>query len=223
MIVYAGKQFWNDFNNGDEALFQDANLPRDDNKFKIQAWVQARKNDLRTANSNIAAQAVFYGVKVAGGTTDAYNYSKANMKASYTASDLSEVNSFTAQDGTTYNAATVAEWLKAEINWRPYVNADWDITIWKSGVYAVNCQCTFIAPLYYEIWTAVNYKFYIHLIVNDKMYMWTQGRWCWTIDSYSLFYMWYFNAGDKLNTWFLQTYTWRAFLCQPSISLLRLS
>jgi hypothetical protein len=38
MIVYAGKQFWNDFNNGDEALFQDANRPRDNDKFKIKPW-----------------------------------------------------------------------------------------------------------------------------------------------------------------------------------------
>lgn len=52
MIVYTWKQRWNDFNNGDEWLFQDANRPRDDDKFKIQHWLQANKQDWRTANKN---------------------------------------------------------------------------------------------------------------------------------------------------------------------------
>lgn len=52
MIVYAGKQFWNDFNNWDEALFQDANRPRDDNKFMIRPWLQSGKWDWRWANKN---------------------------------------------------------------------------------------------------------------------------------------------------------------------------
>ena len=52
MIVYAGKQFWNDFNNGDEALFQDANRPRDNDKFKIRPWMQSWKRKWREANKD---------------------------------------------------------------------------------------------------------------------------------------------------------------------------
>ena len=52
MIVYAGKQFWNEFNNGDEALFQDANRPRDNDKFKIQPWLQSWKWKWRATNKD---------------------------------------------------------------------------------------------------------------------------------------------------------------------------
>lgn len=52
MIVYAGKQFWNDFNNGDEALFQDANRPRDNDKFKIRPWLQSDKWKRRETNKD---------------------------------------------------------------------------------------------------------------------------------------------------------------------------
>lgn len=52
MIVYAGKQFWNDFNNWDEALFQDAERPRDDDKFKLRPWMQSGKWDFRWTNKN---------------------------------------------------------------------------------------------------------------------------------------------------------------------------
>lgn len=52
MIVYAGKQYWNEFNNGDEALFQDANRPRDDDKFKIQPWLQSWKWKWRSTNKD---------------------------------------------------------------------------------------------------------------------------------------------------------------------------
>ncbi len=52
MIVYAGKQFWNDFNNWDEGVFQDANRPRDNDKFKLRPWLQSDKWDWRGANKN---------------------------------------------------------------------------------------------------------------------------------------------------------------------------
>ena len=37
--------YWNNFNNGDEALFQDASLPRDTFWFKIKNWIQTSKLD----------------------------------------------------------------------------------------------------------------------------------------------------------------------------------
>ena len=52
MIVYAWKQYWNDFNNWDEALFQDASRPRDNDKFKIRPWLQSDKWDWRDTNKN---------------------------------------------------------------------------------------------------------------------------------------------------------------------------
>lgn len=52
MIVYAGKQFWNDFNNWDEGVFQDANRPRDYDKFKLRPWLQSDKWRFRDANKD---------------------------------------------------------------------------------------------------------------------------------------------------------------------------
>lgn len=52
MIVYAGKQYWNDFNNWDEGLFQDANRPRDEDKFKLRPWLQSDKWKWRDANKD---------------------------------------------------------------------------------------------------------------------------------------------------------------------------
>ena len=52
MIVYAGKQFWNDFNNWDEWVFQDANRPRDNDKFKLRPWLQSDKWKWRETNKN---------------------------------------------------------------------------------------------------------------------------------------------------------------------------
>lgn len=223
MIVYAGKQYWNEFNNWDEALFEDAGLPRDSNMFKILPWINTGKNDLRTANSWIAAQWLFQWLKLKDGNASAYAYSVANMKNSYTASDFAEVSSFVAADGTTYNPETLAKWIWSTIIWRPYVNADGDIIIGKSWLYAVTCQCLFVSPTWYNANNSRQYKFYVYFIVNWQMDMWTQWRWCWDIDTYSLFFMGWFNTWDKLNVWFTHTYTTKAFLCQPSINLYRLS
>ena len=86
MIVYAGKQFWNDFNNWDEALFQDASRPRDDFKFKIQHWLQANKQDWRTANKNInMAQALVKWAVL----TWANTFAEPVFKTKYTSSDFS--------------------------------------------------------------------------------------------------------------------------------------
>ena len=52
MIVYAGKQYWNEFNNWDEALFQDANRPRDDDMFKLRPWLQSDKWKWRDTNKD---------------------------------------------------------------------------------------------------------------------------------------------------------------------------
>lgn len=228
MIVYSWKQFWNNFNNGDEWLFQDADRPRDSNMFKIQHWIQTGRQDLRTANSWIAAQGTFYGVKVQ--TWGAIRiWETAALKNKYTASDFPWLDSFVAMDGTTYSAEAIANGLKPVIIWRPYVNADWDIVIWKSGVYAVTCQCLYVAPTWYDVSSttfsrnSAYYKFYVSLMLNWVASMWTQSRGCGSADALSVFYVWWFDTWDRLNTGFFHTYTASAFLCQPTINLYRLS
>ncbi len=230
MIVYPWKQRWNDFNNGDEALFQDANRPRDNDKFKIKYWVQTRKQDLRTANTNIAAQGTFYGVKVQNGQLGLVDqdgnrlFNKAYLRNSYTTSDISEIDWYTTASWYVYNASSEAGWLKAVIIWRPYIDANgWDIVIGKTWVYAVTAQCVFIAPSGYNGSDSVNYKFYVSLLMNDKPWMYTQSRGCGGMDTFSVSYVWLFDTWDRLNVWFLHTYTTSPFLCHPSINLYRLS
>ena len=237
MIVYAGKQFWNDFNNGDEALFEDAGLPRDSNKFKIQQWIQARKQDLRTANSWIAAQGLFKGAKLQSWQS-VITWNTAKMKSSYTASDFADINWFVATDGSVLSAETIADWMyrnekgikENPIIWKPYVNpVDWDIVIWKSGLYSITCQVTFIAPTWYNVSSttfsssSAFYKFYVALMLNWKASMHTQSRWCGTTDALSVSLTARFDTWDKVNTGFLHTYKTKPFLCQPSIVLYRLS
>lgn len=231
MIVYAGKQFWNDFNNGDEALFEDAGLPRDSNKFKIQQGIQARKQDLRTANSWIAAQGLFKSAKLQSWQS-VITWNTAKMKSSYTASDFADINWFVATDGTVLSAETIADWMyrnekgikENPIIWKPYVNpVDWNIVIWKSGLYSITCQCIFIAPTWYSVSNSYTYKFYVALMLNWKASMWTQARWCGSTDALSVSLTARFDLGDKVNTGFLHTYTTRDFVCQPSIVLYRLS
>ena len=57
MKVYSWWQFWNDFNNWDEGLFQDANRPRDDDKFKLRPWLQSDKRKQREVNKDITTVA----------------------------------------------------------------------------------------------------------------------------------------------------------------------
>lgn len=220
MIVYAGKQFWNDFNNGDEALFEDAGLPRDSNKFKIQQWIQARKQDLRTANSWIAAQGTFHCWKSQAGQSNLV-FNTAYMKNTYTTSDFG--GNLTEEE---------TKRLNATIIWRPYVNADkWDIVIGKDGVYAVTIQCMFIAPSSYTSKVTSStfssssafYKFYVALMLNWNPDTWTQSRWCWTNDSLSLAFTWIFRTWDRVNVGFLHTYTTDPFAVVPEINLYRLS
>lgn len=220
MIVYTGKQYWNEFNNWDEALFQDANRPRDEDKFQIRPWFNSRKNDLRTANSWIAAQGTFYWAKKQtwqSYLTDAsgnWLFNTAYMKNSYVDSDLSWISWVSA------NA------LKSVILGKPYVNAtDGDIVIWKSWVYAVTSQVRFLAPSWwtYNSSNSVNYKFYVAFLLNWQPSMYTQSRGCWMMDTYSVFYVWWLDTWDKVNTWFLHTDTSDIFTVLPSINLYRLS
>ena len=52
MIMYAWKQYGNDFRNGDDAVFWDSNRPRDENGTKIRPWLQGDKWKFREANKD---------------------------------------------------------------------------------------------------------------------------------------------------------------------------
>ena len=231
MIVYAGKQRWNNFNNWDEALFQDANRPRDNDMFKIQAWINARKQDLRTANSWIAAQWTFRSYKMQdGGVSIVWN--TAPMRNKFQASDLGTI-SFRNAGWYSFTEHDLVGDVGAIIIGRPYVSADGsDIIVWKSGVYAVTCACLFNAPYSsiskitatsFGTGCAAYYKFYTAFLVNWQASLWTESRWCWSSDVLTLSYIWWLDVWDRVNVGFCHTDTSDTFLCHPSINLYRLS
>ena len=228
MIVYAGKQYWNDFNNWDEGVFQDANRPRDDYKFQLRPWVNTKRNDLRTANSGIAAQGTFYWAKLQDWQqyiTDANSnwlFNTAYLRNSYTAADIPWV----------INAEYVAPQMKAVIVGRPYVNtSDWDVVIGKSWIYAITVQAEFIAPASYASKTTSTtfssssafYKFYVAMMLNWQPHMYTQARGCGGLDTHSLVYVGWMDTWDRLNIGFLHTYTTDPFSVITTINLYRLS
>ena len=119
MIVYTGKQFWNDFNNWDEGLFQDANRPRDNNKFKIRPWLQSDKWKQRDVNKDVgvdAAELLWWGQKtVWGGGTfpDGFTFPKLQEK------------------------------IRKGNPWC-IINSDWNIEIVENWTYIIEAACQFI-------------------------------------------------------------------------------
>jgi hypothetical protein len=218
MIVYSGKQFWNDFNNWDEGLFQDANRPRDDDKFQIRPWVNSRKNDLRVANSWIAAQGTFYGNKLQAWQqyiTDAngnWLFNTADIKNSYRDSDI------------VVTVDVKPSQLKTQIYWKPYVNADGkDVVVGKEGCYAITAIAQYFAPTWYDVTTSYTNKFYVALLANWQPILYTQARGCGGMDTLPLFYIGWFGVWDRVNVGFLHTYLTNPFSVISSMNLYRLS
>lgn len=69
--------WWNNFNNGDEALFNDSQRPRDSYGFKIQPWMQSNKWNQRDVNKNIYLDqcVVRWARKITSNSTNFYNFS----------------------------------------------------------------------------------------------------------------------------------------------------
>jgi len=173
MIVYAWKQFWNDFNNGDEALFQDAELPRDDYKFKIQYWVQANKQDWRTANKNInMAQALVRCIVM----NPSWSFTTPYFKTKYNDNDFSFIvwyvpNWWTAVT-TEQSIALAKESAIQGWQWDACISVnDGNVVIRKSWTYILEAFAEFIYPTWYNVGSSYQYIEYVAL----KTY--TDGQW----------------------------------------------
>lgn len=176
MIVYAGKQFWNDFNNWDEWVFQDANRPRDDDKFKITPWLQSEKWDRRRTNKNTQPKlAIFSWVwtSAVAWTTDwqvlqLWGISRFFSKAA-TASDFSSYSTILSQRwGVDYMVSIANQQMKqnelySDINFR--VTSDWLIECMNSWTYLLGLTC----QLRYASWhsTTTTYKEYAYMYATS--------------------------------------------------------
>ena len=200
MIVYTWKQFWNDFNNGDEALFQDANRPRDNDKFRIQPWKQTEKWDFRTSNKNINTKApeliCHAGISASAGTT--YLYPEALI-------------------------------LDEKI-WDPWcvISEDWKIEIVEDGTYIIQALCQFRFDSTPSGWQ--NYIENLALLKkrDDAFVIQTksQGRVCANtsehIDQLSALYTWWFTKWTVFTVWACHTYSSTITLYE-AISIQRLA
>ena len=190
MIVYAGKQFWNDFNNGDEALFQDANRPRDNDKFKIRPWLQSDKWKQREVNKNIYTKAAEL---VANATTN-------NVSAAYTVPDQ----------------CTIPVLSEHQRFWDPWckVNKDGNIEIEEDGTYIIQAFTQFLLPS-----TPVEWYKYVEIVSLLKLKTWNytwfkwrpftlnQSRICGTWDQLVAWTIGWFKKWDVFNVWAVHTYS----------------
>lgn len=187
MIVYSWKQFWNDFNNWDEGLFQDANRPRDNDKFKIKPWLQSDKWDFRSSNKNISTKT----------------------------SELIVEQAITAPSGTIYYLPPSLN--EVEKVWDPWciVNKNWKIEIVEDGTYIVQAYCRFRfnstpANWYQYIENVALFK------LNPKTWWWifkskNQWRVCANnsehYDQLTAIYSWWLTKWEVYTVWGCHTYS----------------
>ena len=229
MIVYAGKQFWNDFNNGDEALFQDANLPRDDFKFKIQHWIQATKQDRRTANKNISmAQALVRCII----KNPSWTYTMPYFKTKYASNDFDFIVWYVPNWWSALTSSQAAALAKecAIQSWQgdPCISViDGNVVIQKSWTYILEAYAEFLYPTWYNVSTSYQYIEYVALktYVDKRWWLvaeWTNDRACMSISSRKASYVTWASAGTILNVEAWQN-SWLDSLVNVGLNAYRLS
>ena len=173
MIAYAGKQFWNDFNNGDEALFQDANRPRDNDKFKLRPWLQSDKWDWRGANKGISYwqfQAKWIAKVPWTLNGSALNLVIPEFKAKYTSSDFSDLSGYTQLNWISYTTQELADfaWDRADGKDSQAMFKDGMVYISKSWSYMIEASAQFYRPTTYDSTNSYLTKMWVFL------YYWTK-------------------------------------------------
>jgi hypothetical protein len=171
MIVYSGKQFWNNFNNGDDAVFGDSNRPRDENGFKLRPWLQGDKWSFRDVNKKTWFSQIVLKWWSDIATTPSWQPTNREIpivKAKRKASDWKEVwYPFTIDDGSwkswTYSNEIwnnpqykIVEWnfqyeynQAYQLSWQPVVPAvvktkqTASLEIVEDGLYNVSCYWWF--------------------------------------------------------------------------------
>ena len=188
MIVYAGKQFWNDFNNWDEGVFQDANRPRDFDKFKLRPWLQSDKWDWRGSNKNISMQMAQLIVKwgaVVPWTSDGSQlyWVVPQIQEKWTASEISNIGRPYSIDDLTvqsfqYEKANnpCAVTRTGSITYQQGTSTTtqtWQyIEIIKPWLYIVQASAQFFFPSSYDSTSSYKYKEWVGICQeNDWVFM----------------------------------------------------
>ena len=205
MIVYAGKQFWNDFNNGDEGLFQDANRPRDNDKFKIKPWLQSDKWDWRWTNKNInMAQALVRCII----KNPSWEFTTPYFKTEYADNDFSFIVWYVPNWSTALTSAEATQLARESKiqtwQWDACIAVkDGNVVIQKSWTYILEAHAEFLYPTWYNINSSYQYIEYVALktyVDNEwKVVLGTTDRACLSKSFRQASYVTYATTGDILN------------------------
>lgn len=213
MIMYAWKQFGNDFRNGDDAVFWDSNRPRDDNGTKIRPWLQGDKWSFRETNKKTDFSMLQMGGMTMINQSVAWNYVRREVpklvKWKWSASDLPD--GLTEQD---LKNMQFKNWLKDFDNifmYDPkYLLTESNVTytsgegltlatktkdttyieILEDGLYyiLVNWVFYFWNPNYDSV-NSYKDKVWVYLFQEDKDWVFTSSEWqsyrcTWNLASY---------------------------------------
>lgn len=204
MIAYSGKQFWNNFNNGDEWVFQDAGRPRDNDKFKLRPWMQSDKWKQREVNKDIKTEI-------------------AQLAAEWETDNVAAANNMPSQ-------STISKLKESVKQWNPWciINKDWNIEIVEDGAYIVQAFTQFFPSTTPS--SSYQYIEKVGLLVHKTWnYTWferslrtvNQARMCGSGDEIMARWAGSFKKGTVLNVWALHTYSSTMRLKQR-INILRL-
>lgn len=241
MIVYAGKQYWNDFNNWDEALFQDAERPRDNDKFKIKPWMQSGKWDFRSSNKNTdLSQIVVKWWSNVPWTSDwnSLNRTIPTLKEKWTASEFESIGFPSAymnsailealQEAKANNPyVAVKSWTIKYISWGNETSMNWQyLEVLKSWLYIVQASWQFWFPSGYSSSTSYQYKYWVSIAIeNNGVFQEAAtnvARCCWNWDTQNCLYISWIEQGTKLVPMTAHTYTSGTTFVVQWISMIRL-
>lgn len=211
MIVYTWKQYWNDFNNWDEGLFQDANRPRDDDKFKIRPWMQSGKWDWRWTNKNINMAEALVRCIV---KNPSWEFTTPYFKTKYASNDFSFLVGYIPKWWTaitTAQAAALAEESAIQgWQWDACISvSNWNVIIQKSWTYILEAHAEFVYPTAFNTNSSYQYIEYVALktYVDDKwkVVLWSTDRACGAKSYRKASYVTWASAWDILNLEVWQT------------------
>jgi len=224
MIMYAWKQFWNDFRNGDDAVFWDSNRPRDGNGTKIRPWLQGDKWSFRDVNkktdfsmynfhglwsvawiSYITPIPILFKQKRELSDISPYGYTNDLLQLFQDAA-VNNPNYRITPETVKYNTT----------NWIQSIDTN-VLEIVEDGLYQIEITWQFTMPSNYNASNSYQYKFYVCAMqYYDSLWYraqfdQTQSRWTWWSDVLKLSNTQVIKAWQKITAWYLHTWTsWSA-------------
>ena len=228
MKVYSWRQFWNNFNSWDEGLFQDANRPRDNDKFKIRPWLQSEKLDWRSANKNITMAEALVRCIV---KNPSWTYTTPSFKTRYASNDFSFIVGYTPYGWTAITSAQASALAEESAiqgwQWDACINVEnGNVVIKKSWTYIIEAFAEFRYPTGYNTSTSYQYIEYVALKTYKdnawQVVLWSTDRACWPTSYRKASYVTWASAGDILNVEVWQS-SWSQVLVNVWLNAYRLS